>query len=283
MEPPFPPFVPDEDEAVPATNGQPRLRDIPLRVIFPNVLTLLAIASGLTAIRFAIENRPEMAIGAIILAAVLDGIDGRVARFLKSTSRFGAQMDSLADFVNFGVAPGMIIYFTFLGEIRTPGWIAVIVYAICACLRLARFNVQLDQPKSAPWRNDFFTGVPAPAGAGLVMLPVYLGFIGLPHTPAVPIVASIYVIVIAVLVVSRLPVFSGKDVAYAIRRDLVMPLILALVFYVLLLASFMWETLTLTAAAFIISLLFSTRAYTRAEQEHAAEAARQAGNGESAD
>ncbi|MCB1440656.1 MAG: CDP-diacylglycerol--serine O-phosphatidyltransferase, partial [Nitratireductor sp.] len=244
MEPPFPPFVPDEDEAVPATNGQPRLRDIPLRVIFPNVLTLLAIASGLTAIRFAIENRPEMAIGAIILAAVLDGIDGRVARFLKSTSRFGAQMDSLADFVNFGVAPGMIIYFTFLGEIRTPGWIAVIVYAICACLRLARFNVQLDQPKSAPWRNDFFTGVPAPAGAMVVLLPAYLSLLGVEITGELAWITAIFSGLVGMLMVSNLPTYSGKTLGSRIPSNIALPVIIGLVLVVALLLSYPWQVLT---------------------------------------
>ena len=263
MEPPFPPFVPDEDEAVPATNGQPRLRDIPLRVIFPNVLTLLAIASGLTAIRFAIENRPEMAIGAIILAAVLDGIDGRVARFLKSTSRFGAQMDSLADFVNFGVAPGMIIYFTFLGEIRTPGWIAVIVYAICACLRLARFNVQLDQPKSAPWRNDFFTGVPAPAGAMVVLLPAYLSLLGVEITGELAWITAIFSGLVGMLMVSNLPTYSGKTLGSRIPSNIALPVIIGLVHVVALLLSYPWQVLTALALIYLASIPWSMYYFNR--------------------
>ena len=263
MEPPFPPFVPDEDEAVPATNGQPRLRDIPLRVIFPNVLTLLAIASGLTAIRFAIENRPEMAIGAIILAAVLDGIDGRVARFLKSTSRFGAQMDSLADFVNFGVAPGMIIYFTFLGEIRTPGWIAVIVYAICACLRLARFNVQLDQPKSAPWRNDFFTGVPAPAGAMVVLLPAYLSLLGVEITGELAWITAIFSGLVGMLMVSNLPTYSGKTLGSRIPSNIALPVIIGLVLVVALLLSYPWQVLTALALIYLASIPWSMYYFNR--------------------
>jgi CDP-diacylglycerol--serine O-phosphatidyltransferase len=263
MEPPFPPFVPDEDEAVPATNGQPRLRDIPLRVIFPNVLTLLAIASGLTAIRFAIENRPEMAIGAIILAAVLDGIDGRVARFLKSTSRFGAQMDSLADFVNFGVAPGMIIYFTFLGEIRTPGWIAVIVYAICACLRLARFNVQLDQPKSAPWRNDFFTGVPAPAGAMVVLLPAYLSLLGVEITGELAWLAAVFSGLVGMLMVSNLPTYSGKTLGSRIPSNIALPVIIGLVIVVALVLSYPWQVLTALALIYLASIPWSMYYFNR--------------------
>ena len=279
METPFPPFDPHGTQ----DPRGPRLREIPVRLIVPNLVTLLAICAGLTGVRLAFEHRFETAVIMVLTAAFLDGVDGRLARMLKATSKFGAQMDSLADIVNFGVAPALVLYAYMLDDIGSFGWIAALIYVIAIGLRLARFNVLSLSDNQPTWRSRFFTGVPAPAGAGLVMLPVYLGFIGLPHTPAVPIVASIYVIVIAVLVVSRLPVFSGKDVAYAIRRDLVMPLILALVFYVLLLASFMWETLTLTAAAFIVSLLFSTRAYTRAEQDYAEETARQAGNGESND
>ena len=279
METPFPPFDPHGTQ----DPRGPRLREIPVRLIVPNLVTLLAICAGLTGVRLAFEHRFETAVIMVLTAAFLDGVDGRLARMLKATSKFGAQMDSLADIVNFGVAPALVLYAYMLDDIGSFGWIAALIYVIAIGLRLARFNVLSLSGDLPSWRNRFFTGVPAPAGAGLVMLPVYLGFIGLPHTPAVPIVASIYVIVIAVLVVSRLPVFSGKDVAYAIRRDLVMPLILALVFYVLLLASFMWETLTLTAAAFIASLPFSMRAYTRAEQEYAEETARQAGNGENAD
>src|SRR5665811_841960 len=140
METPFPPFEPEEKTVRP----QPRLRDIPFRTLFPNILTLLAICSGLTSIRFAMEGRIELAIAAIILAAFLDAIDGRVARFLKSTTRFGEQMDSLADFVNFGVAPAMLLYILFLQGLKPLGWIAALIFAVCSCLRLARFNAQLD-------------------------------------------------------------------------------------------------------------------------------------------
>lgn len=279
METPFPPFDPHGTQ----DPRGPRLREIPFRLIVPNLVTLLAICAGLTGVRLAFEHRFETAVIMVLIAAFLDGVDGRLARMLKASSKFGAQMDSLADIVNFGVAPALVLYAYMLDDLGSFGWIAALIYVIAIGLRLARFNVLSLSGDLPGWRNRFFTGVPAPAGAGLVMLPVYLGFIGVPHTPAVPVVASIYVIVIAVLVVSRLPVFSGKDVAYAVRRDLVMPLILALVFYVLLLASFMWETLTLTAAAFIASLPFSMSAYARAERQHAAEAPQAVPNGETDD
>src|ERR1700724_2279953 len=126
---------------------RPRFRAIPVRTLVPNIITLLALCAGLTAIRLAVEDRLEGALAAIVCAAMLDGIDGRVARMLKGTSRFGAELDSLADFVNFGVAPALILYFWGLPELRSAGWIAALVFAICAGLRLARFNVSTRDPK----------------------------------------------------------------------------------------------------------------------------------------
>src|SRR5215470_12374981 len=142
-----------------------RFRAIPVRMLVPNVITLLALCAGLTAIRLSIEGRMELALGAIVFAAALDGIDGRVARLIKGQSRFGAELDSLADFVNFGVAPAVILYFWGLVEFGNVGWIAAMVFAICAGLRLARFNVAIDDPARPAWAAAFFTGVPAPAGA----------------------------------------------------------------------------------------------------------------------
>src|SRR6267142_6483034 len=133
-----------------------RFRAIPVRILVPNVITLLALCAGLTAIRLAVEDRLEWAMAAIVFAAMLDGIDGRVARMLKGTSRFGAELDSLADFVNFGVAPGLILYFWALHELKSFGWIAAMIFAICAGLRLARFNVMLDDPNRPVWAGNFF-------------------------------------------------------------------------------------------------------------------------------
>ena len=171
----FPPFEPDRDEP-----RRRRFRPIPVRTLVPNVITLLALCAGLTAVRLAIEGKLEFALAAIVLAAVLDGIDGRVARLIKGTSRFGAELDSLADFVNFGVAPALILYFWDLHELRSAGWIAALVFAICAGLRLARFNVSTDDPNRPAWASNFFVGVPAPAGAITVLLPIYLYFLGAP-------------------------------------------------------------------------------------------------------
>src|SRR3954454_2870050 len=165
-------------ESDPQTAKRRRFRPIPVRMLVPNLITLLALCAGLTAIRLAFEQKLEWAVAAIVFAALLDGIDGRVARMLKGTSRFGAELDSLADFVNFGVAPALILYVWGLHELKSAGWIAAMVLAICAGLRLARFNVMVDDPNKPAWAANFFTGMPAPAGAITVLLPIYLSFLG---------------------------------------------------------------------------------------------------------
>src|ERR1700758_3322553 len=162
---PFSPFDPRRLEG-----RRPRFRLIPVRPLLPNLITLLALCAGLTAIRLTIEERLEWAVAAIVLAAVLDGIDGRIARLLKGTSRFGAELDSLADFVNFGVAPALMLYFWGLHELKSLGWIAALAFAICAGLRLARFNVMLDDPSRPALAANYFVGGPAPAGALRVLL-----------------------------------------------------------------------------------------------------------------
>src|SRR5580700_9522823 len=158
-----------------------RFRPIPVRMLVPNFITLLAICAGLTAIRLSTEARMELAVAAIVFAAVLDGIDGRVARMIKGQSKFGAELDSLADFVNFGVAPGLILYFWQLHELNNGGWIAAMVFAISGGLRLARFNASMDDPDKPAFAANYFTGVPAPLGAITVLLPIYLAFLGLPR------------------------------------------------------------------------------------------------------
>src|SRR6202167_1843432 len=158
-----------------------RFRRIPVRTLVPNVITLLALCAGLTAIRMAFENRYVLALAAIVFAAILDGIDGRLARLLKGTSRFGAELDSLSDFVNFGVAPALILYFWGLHDLKSAGWIAAMALAICAALRLAPLNVMIDDPDPPAWAANFFVGVPAPAGDPPVFLPIYAAFLCLPR------------------------------------------------------------------------------------------------------
>jgi CDP-diacylglycerol--serine O-phosphatidyltransferase len=244
-----------------------------VRILAPNLITLLALCAGLTAIRLAFEGRFELALGAIVFAAVLDGIDGRLARLLKGTSRFGAELDSLADFVNFGVAPGLIIYFWGLHDLKSAGWIAAMVFAICAGLRLARFNVMLDDPDRPLWAANFFVGMPAPAGAITVLLPIYASFLGLERSNVLIWATLIYTVIIAALMVSRLPVFSGKRFGTRVSSELVGPLIVFVVLFIALLIAYPWVILTVGTLAYLAALPFSFlsyRGYQRLTREAAA-------------
>ncbi len=252
-----------------------RFRRIPVRTLAPNVITILALCAGLTAIRMAFENHYVFALAAIVFAAALDGIDGRLARLLRGTSRFGAELDSLADFVNFGVAPALILYFWGLHELKSAGWIAAMVFAICAGLRLARFNVMTDDPDRPAWAGNFFVGVPAPAGAITVLLPIYVVFLGVPRSPFLIWVTLVYTLAVAWLMVSRLPVFSGKRIGTRVPPEMVGPSIIVVVLFFALLIAYPWVMLTTGTLAYLVSLPFgwlSYRAYERRSQESRAEA-----------
>jgi CDP-diacylglycerol---serine O-phosphatidyltransferase len=251
-----------------------RLRKIPVRKLVPNVITLLALCAGLTGIKLAIETRYELALGAIVFAAMLDAVDGRVARMIKGTSRFGAELDSLADFVNFGVAPGLILYFWTLNGLGNLGWIAAMVFAICAGLRLARFNVQIEDPNRPAWAGNFFTGMPAPAGAITVLLPIYLGFLQVPLPQALMLgFTLLYTLAIAALMVSRLPVLSGKKMGTRVPPELVLPVIVVAVLFIALLVSYPWHVLTIGTLAYLACLPLGWVSYQRHVQEDAAAAA----------
>jgi CDP-diacylglycerol--serine O-phosphatidyltransferase len=253
-----------------------RFRRIPVRVLAPNVVTLLAMCAGLTAIRLAYENRYTLALAAIVFAAILDGIDGRLARFLKGTSRFGAELDSLSDFVNFGVAPALILYFWGLHELKSAGWIAAMVFTICGCLRLARFNVMIDDPDRPPWAANFFVGMPAPAGAITVLLPIYAVFLGVPRSAFLTWLTLFYTVAVASLMVSRLPVFSAKRIGTRVPREMVGPIIVVTVLSFALLIAYPWILLTAGTLAYLVSLPFgwlSYRGYERRARENRTEAA----------
>lgn len=261
----FPPFEPDRK------NGRrrfSRLRRIPVRLLVPNVVTLLALCAGLTSMRLAIEHRFELAIAAIAFAAILDMLDGRIARLLRSTSRFGAELDSLADFVNFGVAPGIILYTFALDELRSLGWIAVLVLALATVLRLARFNVSLDAPPKPAWAQGFFVGVPAPAGAMIALLPIYLELIGLPHLSVTAPIASFYIMGVAFLMVSRLPTLSLKKTGDRVRRDMVLPIMIAVVMFFALLLSFPWTTLAVGSLLYLAAIPVGVFHYRSLARRH---------------
>jgi CDP-diacylglycerol--serine O-phosphatidyltransferase len=255
---------------------QQRLRRIPVRTLVPNIITLLALCAGLTAIRMAFEDRYGLALAAVVFAAILDGLDGRLARLLKGTSRFGAELDSLSDFVNFGVAPALILYFWGLHDLKSAGWIAAMVFAICTGLRLARFNVMIDDPDRPAWTANFFVGMPAPAGAITVLLPIYLSFLGLPRSQVLTWVMLFYTLGIALLMVSRLPVFSGKRVGTRVPSEVVGPVILLVILSVALLIAYPWVLLTAATLAYLVGLplgYLSYRGYEQRSREAKSEAA----------
>jgi CDP-diacylglycerol--serine O-phosphatidyltransferase len=253
-----------------------RFRPIPVRMLLPNVITLLAICAGLTAIRLSTEGRMELAVAAIVFAAVLDGIDGRVARMIKGQSKFGAELDSLADFVNFGVAPGLILYFWQLHELHNGGWIAAMVFAISGGLRLARFNATMDDPNKPPFAANFFTGVPAPAGAITVLLPIYLAFLGLPKLPSI--LTALYTLLIAFLMVSRLPVFSGRTVRMRVPPELVLPVFVSVIFFIALLIAYPWHILSAGSVLYLASLPVGWKSYRDHARNLAAATAAPAAN-----
>jgi CDP-diacylglycerol--serine O-phosphatidyltransferase len=260
----FSPFEPD-----PPLTKRRRFRPVPVRTLVPNLITLLALCAGLTAIRLAVEQKLEWALAAIVFAALLDGIDGRVARLLKGTSRFGAELDSLADFVNFGVAPALILYFWGLQELGHAGWIAAMVFAICAGLRLARFNVMIDDPNRPAWAGNFFVGMPAPGGAITVLLPIYVFFLGVPRFVFVAPVTLLYTLAIAFLMVSRIPVFSGKRVGKRVAPELVLPVFVVVVLFFALLIAYPWAVLATGTVVYLGSLPFGVLSYRNYERKAA--------------
>ncbi|AWV18452.1 CDP-diacylglycerol--serine O-phosphatidyltransferase [Methylobacterium sp. XJLW] len=254
----FPPFAPDPNEPRPR-----RFKPVPFRMIAPNMITLMALCLGLTAIRLAFEGKFEPAVIAVVVAGVLDGIDGRVARLLKGTSRFGAELDSLADFVNFGCAPALILYGFVLFHLKSMGWIVALIFAIAMALRLARFNAMLDDPNRPEWKKDFFVGMPAPAGALTAMLPLYLHFLGFGiETWAAPAVL-IYVLCIALLVVSTVPTYSGKTMGKRVPRSLVLPIFLFGVAAFGILISYPFEALVAVSGGYLLTIPVVAAQYRR--------------------
>jgi CDP-diacylglycerol--serine O-phosphatidyltransferase len=235
--------------------GLPVLPTLPVRLLIPNALTLLALSAGLTAVRYALDARFEAAVVAIVAAGIIDGMDGRIARLLNSTSKFGAELDSLSDFVSFGISPVFVLYLWSLNTAPAFGWPVVLFYAMCMSLRLARFNTALDDPNKPSWSVNFFTGVPAPTGAAIALLPLYLDFIGFSWIRTMPALIAGHLIFVGLLLVSRLPTPSFKRVH--IDRQHVLPALVIVVAIGALLANFPWSTLAALVAAYLIYLPFS--------------------------
>ena len=241
-----------------------RITGLSINRMIPNILTLLALCAGMTAIRFAINGQFEAAVIAIIVAGVFDGLDGRVARLLKSTSPFGAQLDSLSDFICFGVAPGVMLYIWTMSHLASFGWALSLLYAICCGLRLARFNTQLDV-ELPPYAAYFFTGVPAPGGAGLVLVPMYLAFEFGDEFFRSPIFNGVVMTVVAALMVSRVPTFSMKR--FRIPHNYVLPVMLGIAVIAAFLTTAPWPTLSAVGILYIASIPLTVRSFNRLRRE----------------
>lgn len=242
----------------PRTQRQ-RLKGLPFNKMIPNILTLLALCAGMTGIRFAVLERWEHAVLAILVAAILDALDGRVARILKGTSKFGAELDSLADIVNFGVAPAMMLFLWTMKDAGGIGWVLSLLFTVCCVLRLARFNTDLDEPDMPRWASNFFTGVPAPMAAGLVLLPMMLSFQVGDGFFREPVVVAVFLVVVSGLMVSRFPTFAFKK--FKVAHRWVLPTMLFVGLFAASLASMTWVTISVILIAYMASFPISIRSF----------------------
>lgn len=251
--------------------SRPRFKGPSFNRMLPNLLTMLGLCAGLTAIRFGLEARFGAAAVAIVVAGAIDGLDGRIARLLKAVSRFGAEFDSLADFVCFGVAPAIVLYLWSLQSARGYGFMPCLMFAVCMALRLARFNASLDAPHPA-YTYNFFTGVPAPAGAGLALFPLFVGLeakaLGVDWLVRVvqfPPFCAVVLIGTALLLVSTLPVWSFKN--FKVPAEYVLPLLLGTGLYAALLVADPWAALAAGGLIYVAMLPFSARSFRRLKRE----------------
>ena len=251
---------------------RPRLSELSVNRMVPNILTLLALCAGMTAIRFAINGQFEYAVFTVIAAGIFDGLDGRLARLLRATSRFGAELDSLSDFIAFGVAPAALLYLWTMAQWHTLGWVIVLFYAVCCALRLARFNTQLaaDPP---PWAANFFSGAPAPAGAGLLMLPMFVGFEWGDWIARSPYLNGVWITGVALMMVSTLPTVSLKRIR--VPQRFVIPTLLGIGVATAFLTTAPWPTLIVVGAVYLGSIPLTIRAAYRLRRGYEARQARQ--------
>ena len=238
-----------------------RLRELPVNSLIPNILTVLALCAGMSAIRFAMQERWELAVAAIIVAGILDGLDGRMARLLKGATKFGAELDSLSDFIAFGVAPALVIYMWSTEALGGVGWVAGLAYSTCCALRLARFNTALEDPDRPGWANLFFSGMAAPAGAFIALLPLTVSFQigdGFLREPAL---MALWLLAVAFMMISRIPTYSFKRVR--VKREMVLPLLVVVGIVAAVLASYPWFVLSILGVSYLGSIPFSYRAQQR--------------------
>ncbi|VBB68714.1 CDP-diacylglycerol--serine O-phosphatidyltransferase [invertebrate metagenome] len=237
------------------------LKDLSINRMIPNILTLFALCAGVTAIRYGLHEEWEKAIIAIGIAAVFDGLDGRIARLLRGTSKFGAELDSLSDFVGFGVAPALLIYLWTMQNAGGLGWALVLLFPVCAALRLARFNTMAGTPDPPPFVHSFFIGVPTPAGAGIVLLPMIVWFQYRLDWLRHPLVASIFLVSVSLLEISRIPTYSFRRVR--VQHRYVLPVMLLVGMLAAFLVTEPWTTLSVLGLLYLASLPLSLRAFRR--------------------
>ncbi len=252
----------------PRRRARPRYKGPSFNRIIPNLMTLLGLCAGLTGMRFALEDRFGAAAVAIVVAACIDGLDGRLARLLRAVTRFGAEFDSLADFVCFGVAPAFIIYLWALQGARGYGFIPCLIFTVCMALRLARFNAALDSGPRPAYAYNFFTGVPAPAGAGLALFPLFLGLEArslewdwLLRIAQSQLFTAVVLVGTAALLVSTLPVWSFKN--FKVPAEYVLPVMLGTLTFAALLLADPWAALAAAGLIYLGMLPFSVRSFRR--------------------
>jgi CDP-diacylglycerol--serine O-phosphatidyltransferase len=248
-----------------------RLAVFPLSRLLPNMVTIAGLCCGLSAVRFALDGKFETAVALIVAAMVIDGMDGRIARFLNSTSVFGAHLDSLSDFVCFGVSPPLVLYHWKLKAIAGIGWAVVLFFAVCMALRLARFNTNLAEEKTEPWQKKFFVGVPAPAAAMLALMPLVASF----YMDATLLVSAqlcaVWVAIVAVLMASRIPTFAAKKLI--IRHEWVLPIMLVGGFAIVLIIIAPWVMLNVIGVGYCFLIPASVLHYRKLEQQNRSPAA----------
>jgi len=255
----------------PTQRRRRRFRVMSLSTLIPNLITVMALCSGLTGIRFALQERWEFAIGAIAVAAVLDTLDGRMARLLKGQSKFGAELDSLADFISFGVSPAVILFLWTTQDARGLGWMIALFFATCMALRLARFNTQLEDTDPPPFAARYFSGVPAPAAAGLGCLPLILSFEVGADIVSQPHAVCAWMALVGLMMVSSIPTYSFKGVK--LPQKLVLPVFVAAGFVIAGFLSAPWMTLGGIIIAYLVTIPFSYRSHRRLTAMHEAQLA----------
>lgn len=251
-----------------ASKRRRRLRNLPVNSLIPNMLTTLALCAGLTSVKFALEQRWEFAVIAILAAGVLDGLDGSMARLLKGATKFGAELDSLSDFVSFGVAPALVLFlWTLEAGLGGAGWIIALTFTVSCGLRLARFNTMLDEDKPT-WEGRYFTGIAAPAGASISLLFMVISFYTDLEILKSAFLNAAWLLFMAFLMASRIPTFSIKKIR--IPKRYIMPMLICVGGLAAVMASYPWQLLTAIALFYIGTIPFAVLTHKRLEREEAA-------------